>query len=131
MLSKVGIRTTLNALPSDQWSPMVSGHKSDFYLLGYGTPTTDSLFMAQSVFQSGPFNAGYQNDEIDALIEAAQYETDEDARNRMMTEIFAIAKADSAIAPLHYQTVIWALVKGLEMPVDPDNIADFRYAVMN
>jgi len=130
MLAKIGIKVTLNALPKDQWGGLVTGKKSDFYLLGFGTPTSDSHFIAGHLLIGGPFHTGYANKKVAELMDQAGKEMDSDKRNAMMAEVFAIARDDAAVAPLHYQMVTWGMDKQLDIPVDPNNLPDFRAAVM-
>lgn len=130
MLAKVGIKITLNALPKDQWSGLVTGKKSDFYMLGFGTPTNDSHFIAGHLLLGGPFHNGYANEKVAELMAQAGKEMDSDKRNETMAEVFAVARDDAAYAPLHYQMVTWGMGKQLDIPVDPNNLPDFRAAVM-
>lgn len=131
MLSKAGIKVTLNSLPRDKWGPLLTGKKTDFYLLGFGTPTNDSHFMAGHIFQRGPYHSGYQNDRVDELMAMAAEEIDQDKRNAQMREVFQIAKDEAAIAPIHYQVITWGMSNNIDLTVDPNNIPDFRYLVKN
>lgn len=131
MLGKAGIKVTLNSLPRDKWGPLLTGKKSDFYLLGFGTPTNDSHFMAGHIFQRGPFHSGYQNDHVDELMELASKELDQEKRNNIMREVFQIAKDEVAIAPIHYQVITWGMANNIDLSVDPNNIPDFRYLIKN
>ncbi|MCP4295881.1 MAG: ABC transporter substrate-binding protein, partial [Proteobacteria bacterium] len=115
MLAKVGIKVTLNALPKDQWMPMVMGNKSDFYLLGFGTPTMDSLFTFGHIFKSGPFHTGYNNPKVTELINAAGVEMNKAKRRSIMEEITRITKEDAAVSILHYQKVTWGMKNNITM----------------
>jgi len=130
MLAKVGIKVTLNALPKDQWGVLVTSKKTDFYMLGFGTATNDSHFIASYIFLDGPYNVGYSNDKVTALMASAAEEIDTEKRNDMMAEVFKIARDDAAIAPLHYQMVTWGMSKALDIPIEPGNVPEFRVAKM-
>ncbi len=130
MLARIGIKISLNALPKDQWAPLVIRKKSDFYLAGFGTPTNDSLFMASHIFRGGPFHGGYKNAKINQLLKSAAGEMNMSKRAGMLASVFEIAKNESAIAPIHYQVINWAVAKNVQINVDPNNIPDFRYIVV-
>jgi len=130
MLAKVGIKVTLNAMPKDQWMPLLIGKKSDFYLLGFGTPTGDSLFTFGHIFKGGPFQSGYANERVTELIGLAASELDTDKRRAQMEEISQITMDEAAVSPLHYQVITWGMSNRTSIPVDVSNIPDFRYAVM-
>ncbi len=130
MLAKAGIKVNLNALPKDQWMPLLLEDKSDFYMLGFGTPTNDSLFTFGHIYNQGPFQSGYANAEVTALIGEAAVEADAAKRTVMMEKISQITKDDMAVVPVHYQMINWGMTNGLSIPVDFSNLPNFRYAVM-
>lgn len=130
MLAKVGIKVTLNAMPKDQWMPLLTGKKSDFYMLGFGTPTGDSLFTFGHIYKGGPFQSGYANARVTELIGMAGSELDPVKRKAQMKEISQITLDESAISPLHYQVITWGMSNRTSIPVDVNNIPDFRFAVM-
>ena len=130
MLAKAGIKVNLNALPKDQWMPLLLEDKSDFYMLGFGTPTNDSLFTFGHIYNQGPFQSGYANTEVTALIGEASVEADAAKRTVIMEKISQITKDDMAVVPVHYQMINWGMTNGLSIPVDFGNMPNFRYAVM-
>ena len=130
MLAKAGIKVNLNALPKDQWMPLLLEDKSDFYMLGFGTPTNDSLFTFGHIYNQGPFQSGYANTEVTALIGEAAVEADAAKRTVIMEKISQITKDDMAVVPVHYQMINWGMTNGLSIPVDFGNMPNFRYAVM-
>lgn len=130
MLAKAGIKVNLNAQPKDQWMPLLLNDTSDFYLLGFGTPTNDSLFVHGHIFDKGPFQTGYHNDEVSSLISQAAVESDGAKRASLMENISQITKDEMAVVPLHYQMINWGMTNNLSIPVDFGNIPNFRYAVM-
>ncbi len=130
MLAKAGIKVALNALPKDQWMPLLLEDKSDFYMLGFGTPTNDSLFTFGHIYNKGPFQTGYANAEVSALIGEAAVEADATKRRGIMEKISKITKDEMAVVPVHYQMINWGMTNGLSIPVDFGNMPNFRYAVM-
>ena len=130
MLAKAGIKVNLNALPKDQWMPLLLEDKSDFYMLGFGTPTNDALFVFGHIYNKGPFQTGYANAEITDLIGQAGVETDAAKRRAQMEQITRIAKDEMPVVPVHYQMINWGMSNDLSIPVDFGNMPNFRYAVM-
>jgi peptide/nickel transport system substrate-binding protein len=130
MLAKAGIKVNLNALPKDQWMPLLLEDKSDFYMLGFGTPTNDPLFVFGHIYNKGPFHTGYANAEITDLIGQAAVETDADKRRAMMEQITKVAQDEMPVVPVHYQMINWGMTNDLSIPVDFGNMPNFRYAVM-
>lgn len=131
MLTKVGLKVTMNAQPVDKWISIVMSKQTDLNLVGLSSPSNDSNYFAQLILVGGPFHLGYKNDRVNELSIAATQEIDSAKREAMMAEVFQIAKDEAAIAPVHYQMVTWGLKDGVTLPASPMNVPDFRYAVSN
>ena len=72
MLGEIGIRVTVAARPMREHLPRIKNRETDFYMLGWGTSTFDSLGHFDYLIRSErPYNAtGYVNPHVDDLIDA-------------------------------------------------------------
>ncbi|GLQ07373.1 ABC transporter substrate-binding protein [Sneathiella chinensis] len=133
MLQKIGIKANLNSQPKTQHFPLITGKGTDFYLLGWGIPTMDSGFIFDYLMHSdGSWNAGgYGTPELDAKIEAIRGIVDAEKRNQMIHEIWTQIQADVPYLPLHHQMIAWAMKKGLDIPIEPNNMPRFYWAKLD
>ena len=132
MLAGIGITVNLDAIPKAQHFPKIQNRETDFYLLGWGVPTLDSHYVFSYLLAAdGSWNAtGYDNPRVNELTEAMVTQTDLDARNAMINEVWEIAKADTVYVPIHHQTLAWAMSEDLELPIAGNDTPYFRFAVM-
>ncbi|KKC37306.1 peptide ABC transporter substrate-binding protein [Devosia epidermidihirudinis] len=127
MLGQIGIKVTLASRPVAEHSPLVINNQSDFYLLGWGVPTFDSAYVFNDLVHTktdkhGTYNGGlYSNPELDEKIIALGTETDLDARNASIAEIWAVVKADRVLLPIHNQVLSYAMREGMTLPVHPED----------
>ena len=131
MLGETGIRVTVAARPMREHFPMVKNRETDFYLLGWGTGTFDSLYHFDYLIRSdAPYNAtGYANPHVDDLIAIETALTY--ARDALIEEVWKTVRDDIVYIPLHQQVIFWAMRDKLELPVDPVNQPRFRLARLN
>lgn len=120
MLSRIGIKTQVEASP---WTNFI-GHanKQDYsvYLLGWGSSTGESSNPLRSLVATfdasrgrGAVNRGrYSNPAIDGLIDRALLEADDAAREKILVQGVKMAMEDVALIPLHQQKSIWATKAG-------------------
>lgn len=130
MLDKVGIRVSLAARPMREHQPMLRNRETDFYMLGFGTTTYDSLYSLSYLIRSdAPYNAAnYTNSEVDDLIDSISTTLVTYARDVMIEEVWRTVRDDIPLVPLHQQVIVWAMRDELELPVDPWNLPRFRLA---
>jgi peptide/nickel transport system substrate-binding protein len=130
MLAEIGIRVTVAARPMREHLPRINRRETDFYMLGWGTGTFDSLFHFNYLIRSdAPYNAtGYTNSHVDDLIDAIETELITYGRDAMIEEVWKAVREDIVYVPLHHQVIVWALRDRLELPVDPVNQPRFRLA---
>ena len=134
MLTRVGIETTLEALPpavfftrASQGGPNNSPEFS-FILVGWATPTGEnsgSLVPLANTFDrskgTGTANRGrYSNPEVDRLSAEALKINDDAKRAALLAQATEIAIEDVALLPSHYQVNTWALRKGLKYKARSD-----------
>ena len=90
-------------------------------------PTFDSQYVFDFLVHStegarGGWNGSrYSNPEVDALIQAMATETDLDARNEMIAQVWAQLQEDRVFLPIHNQTLAYAMRDGINLPVHPEN----------
>lgn len=127
MLGQIGIRVTLASRPVAQHSPIIQNSETDFYLLGWGVPTFDSAYIFNDLVHTkdgnyGAYNVGlYTNPELDEKIQSLGTETDLDARNATVAEIWEVVKGDRVLLPIHNQVLAYAMKDGLDLAVHPEN----------
>jgi peptide/nickel transport system substrate-binding protein len=129
MLARIGIRVSLVAQTRARYFAEINPprYNTSFYLLGWTPATGDAhnaLFNllgtrdgSRGVFNNG----GYSNPKLDDLISRIGVETDQGARQRMISESAALIREDAAYAPLHQQQIVWAARQGVEIMQTPDN----------
>lgn len=127
MLGRIGIQVTLASRPVAQHSPLITSNETDFYLLGWGVPTFDSAYVFNDLVHTkdgnyGAYNGGlYSNPELDAKIQALGTETDLNARNASMAEIWQVVKEDRVLLPIHNQVLAYAMNDRISLAVHPEN----------
>ena len=75
-------------------------------------------------------NGGYSNPNLDRLTDRIAVETDQAARQRMISEAARILRDDAAYVPLHQQQIVWAARQGVEMAQTADNYIQLRHTRM-
>ena len=116
MWSRIGVRTDVQAMPSNMY--FARSAKSDFPigLSGWGTSSgePDSPMVALIATQDAKRGRGtsnrslYSNPGFDALLDKALETIDPAAREEYYRRATRIAMRDHAIIPLHHQVNIWA-----------------------
>ncbi|MBL6945822.1 MAG: ABC transporter substrate-binding protein [Rhodospirillales bacterium] len=122
MLTKVGIKTTLNALTASVFFSTRNKYEFSLYLAGWGSGTGEMSSPLRALVASrikekgfGATNRGrYSNSELDAIIEKALATVDDAAREKLLQEGSQLAMQDYAILPLHFEVTPWAHRKGLK-----------------
>jgi peptide/nickel transport system substrate-binding protein len=130
MLGKIGIDVELVAQPKTLHFPKITGRTSDFYMLGWGVPSLDSLFVFSYLIDSkGPWNgSNYSNPHIDGLLKSIESEMDLTKRDEMISEVWTTITEEQVYVPLHHQVIVWAMDKKLEMPMEANDQPQFRWA---
>jgi len=138
MWAKIGVRAKLRTLPLVTYFPMLQRHEASIYMLGWGVPTFDTLYSAQSLFYTrgtggdGNFNAGrYSNPRMDTVIDRIKSETDLPVRNRFLTESLKLSNDTVSHIPLHNQVIPWAMKKNIDVVHRADNRIDWRIVKVN
>jgi peptide/nickel transport system substrate-binding protein len=127
MLGRVGIRVRLATRSHAAHFPALHRGDSDFFLLGWGITTFDSIYVFGSLYRTrtaeqGAWNvAGYSNPDIDALIDSLGGEIDPGRRSARTAAIWQRLKDEAVYVPLHAQTIAYATRSGFEVRFDVSN----------
>ncbi len=133
MLGRVGIKVTLDAKPKAQHFPLIKTKKTDFYMLGWGVPTFDSEYIFNFLIHTttdtlGSWNATrYSNPELDKKIQALASETNLEARNKLISEIWAEVQNQTLYAAVHHQVLNWGMLNSIAFDVQPEDQPHFKY----
>ena len=133
MLGQIGVTVNLNAQSKSLHFPLIQNGETDFYLLGWGVPTYDSEYVFNFLVHTkdgerGSWNpTGYANPELDAKIVALSSETDLDARNAMVAEIWAEVQDQQLYLPLHHQILNWGMTDAVGTEVSPEDDPKFKH----
>jgi len=127
MLGRIGVNTTLESRSLSIHFPSVSNYESDLYLLGWGVPTFDSLYVFDFLYHcreegKGSWNSTrYCNPELDAKIASLAGEADFEVRNATINEIWEQVQEETIYIPVHVQTLARAMNDRFDIPVDPSH----------
>lgn len=117
--TRVGIRSRVETLPLAIYFGKLRSGAYSVGLLGWGSLASDLALRnivstPDASTGAGTWNwSGYSNRDVDATIDKALAETDQDQRARLDADAATQAMNDVAIIPLHHQIVSWAMKKDL------------------
>lgn len=122
MWQRVGVRTTVEALPWATMAGRASRQAFSAVLFGGTAATNEASYPLRSIVATyNPArgdgmgnNTRYSNPAFDAVLDRALHTTDEAARGAQLREAMEIAAKDTAIIPLYIQKVTWAMRAGLD-----------------
>ena len=116
MLAKIGVKVNLDAIPKAQHFPKIQNRTSDFYMLGWGVPTSTATMCSRTCWtKRGSWNAtGYNNARVNEITKLITTETDIGKRTAMIDEAWDIIKAEMPYVPIHHQVIAWAMSDGLD-----------------
>jgi peptide/nickel transport system substrate-binding protein len=121
MLTRVGIATKVEAMPSATYSPQATDLKFSLMLLGWSSGTGEASSPLKALVATysrdkgfGTANRGrYSNPRVDALLEQALATVDDPKREALLQRATEIAIEDTGIIPLHFQVNLWATRNGI------------------
>jgi peptide/nickel transport system substrate-binding protein len=138
MWAKIGVKAKLRTLPLVTYFPMIQRYEASIYMLGWGVPTFDALYSAQSLFRTvgtggdGNYNVGrYSNARMDIVVDRIKSETDLPVRNRLLTESLQLSNDTVSHIPMHNQIIPWAMKKSIDVVHRADNRIDWRLVKVN
>lgn len=121
MLTRIGIETSVDAVTASVFFSRRNNYEFSMYLAGWGSGTGEMSSPLKALLATrdpdkgmGNTNRGrYANADLDAKILEALATVDDTARAAILAEASAMAMADYAILPLHYEVTPWAFRSGL------------------
>lgn len=138
MLAQIGIKITPNVVPTANYFAKLQKFDTSFYLLSWGTPTSDALFTLQftlasrdaggtpSTNGSGDGNYGrYTNATFDQLLSQARAEPDLKKRDAFLRDALLIVRDEMPILPLHQAVIPWAMRKNVTAVFPPNSVPYF------
>ena len=138
MWAKIGVNAKLRTMPLATYFPMIQKYEASIYMLGWGVPTFDGLYSAQSLFKTvgaggdGNYNVGrMSHPRVDTVIERVKEETFLPQRTRFLVESLQIVKDEVNYIPLHNQIVPWATKSNVQLVHRADNRIDIRLVKIN
>ena len=133
MLTQVGIRASLNSMPTNQFFPKLSGATTSLAEFGW-SPTLDPWSSLNALFHTwdrsgqGTFNAGrYSNPKVDALIDGLRVEPDLVRRRAMTATVLRLVADDLPSMPLYRRTLSWAMTNKLHAVQWPSDALELRW----
>ena len=121
MLTRVGIKTNVDAMTASTFFSRRNKYEFSLYLAGWGADTGEMSNSLVALVATpdpktgmGHTNRGrYSNPEVDALIKEAQRTVDDAKREEILRKASKLAMADVPLIPLHFEITPWAYKKGL------------------
>jgi len=115
MLSRIGIKVNVAALPVALYFNSARKHEFTFPQIGWGNLTGDAAQVLHEALNSVSINnyGRWANAEFDRLMDLAAAELDQAKREEHLRQATRVAIADVAIIPTHWQVNVWASKKGL------------------
>jgi len=137
MLAQIGVTVNLDAKPKAQHFPLITNDETDFYMLGWGVPTYDSEYIFNFLVHTrgedrGSWNGtGFSNADVDAKIVSLASETDLDARNATIGEIWQVVQDEQLYIPIHHQVLNWGMSDKVGIEVSPEDDPKMKFFTMN
>jgi len=121
MLTRVGIATKVEAMPSATFFPQATDLKFSFMVVGWSSGTGEASSPLKALLATynkdkgfGTANRGrYSNPRLDALLEEALATVDDPKREAVLQRATELAINDTGIIPLHFQVNLWATRNGI------------------
>ena len=133
MWQRIGVKTTVEAMPWSNFVARAGNQEFSVFLLGWGVGSGEGSEPAARATRDleprrglGTANRGrYSNPDLDAMIDQAMGTMDDGAREKIIQKAMKLAMDDVPVIQLHLQKNIWATRKGLvyEPAVDEATLA--------
>lgn len=128
MWSRIGIKASVNAVPTSVYARLGGGQKIPVYLGSMGNSSGEVGTTLVSLLQThdpdrstGTYNwSRYSNPEFDAMLEDAMMTMDAAEREEKLRKATLVMLEDYGVIPLYNITNIWAVKKGLKVDTRPD-----------
>jgi peptide/nickel transport system substrate-binding protein len=121
MWQRIGVQTTVEALPWNSFVARAGKQEFSAFLLGWGVSSGEGTNPLRAQLATwnparglGTANRGrYSNPAMDALLDKAMMTMDDNAREMLVRQATKLAMDDVPVIMLHLQKNIWATRKGL------------------
>ncbi|MGE0310558.1 MAG: ABC transporter substrate-binding protein [Lautropia sp.] len=121
-LTRVGIDTKVEAMPSSVFFSRASKLEFSLLLAGWGSETGDTSSPLRALVATydkdkgmGGANRGrFSSAGLDAMIASALVQVDDTKRGMLLAAASEKAMAEQALVPVHYEVSVWAMKKGYE-----------------
>jgi len=121
MWQRIGVQTTVEAMPWNNYVSRAGKQEFSVFLLGWGVGSGEGLNPLRAQIATwnptrglGTANRGrYSNPAVDTLIDQAMGTMDDGAREKIIQKAMKLAMDDVPVIQLHLQKNIWATRKGL------------------
>ena len=121
MLSRIGIQTKVETMPSAVYFSRGTKLEFSFMLVGWASDTAEASSPLKSLLATfdakkgmGAANRGrYSNPKMDALLEQALATVDDNKREKLLQQATELGVGDLGIIPLHHQVNLWGARKGV------------------
>ncbi len=139
MMSQVGLKPTLNAMPRARYFPKIWERDSSMYMMGFNSPYFDGMYSLETMLMTrddkkgeGIYNYSNISDPaLDKEIAAARDEMDAKKRAEMMKALYKKITDEAVFVSLYNQVLVYAMRKDVNAPVRPDNWLEIRWVTMN
>ncbi|MEM6386431.1 MAG: ABC transporter substrate-binding protein [Pseudomonadota bacterium] len=137
MLGQIGVTVNLDAIPKAQHFPKITDGNTDFYMLGWGVPTYDSEYIFNFLVHGresdiGTWNGtGFNDASLNEKIISLASNTDLEARNSDIADIWRVVQEEVLYIPIHHQVLNWGMADGVGLEVDPEDQPKVKYITMN
>ena len=134
MLAQIGITVTPNIVPTSNYFSKLQKFDTSFYLLSWGTPTSDALSTLQYLLRTndgrgtgnGDGNYGrYSNPKFDQLVDAFRVEPDMKKRDALIRDALLLLNTELPAVPLHQAIIPWAMRKNVTAVFPPNSVPYF------
>ncbi len=134
MLSRIGIKTAVDAMPSNVFFSKASALEYSLMLVGWASgsgepsnPLRALLHTYDKAKGNGTTNRGrYSNPKMDELVDTAMSAPTREEWAKLTQEATKVAMADLGIIPLHFQVNVWAMRKGLAYKARADEYTQIQ-----
>jgi peptide/nickel transport system substrate-binding protein len=121
MLSRVGLKVSVDAMTNSQFFAKRNRREFGFWLAGWGADTGEMSNPLKALLATpdkdkgtGTTNpGGYSNRKLDALLDQALGTVDDAKRGALLAEASRVAMDDFGLLPLHFEMTTWAFRKDL------------------
>ena len=117
MWARAGLKASVDALAPPVFFKTRDAFEFSAYIAGWGNSTGEALTTLRALAGTrnkaagvGSSNGGrYSNPELDALLDQASEEMNEDARRAILEKANNLVLSDFGILPIHFEVPVWAL----------------------